>query len=232
MVENNELSNVLNIMKDLQPVAFLLSMSLVIAAFYTNPSNNVDNINLTYVLMSSIFFFFAYAGLFFLKITEFRGFLYFGESSVIAGMLFIMAAFSGIIELINNASLNTNTLLIYILVYSFFLILTIYMLGIAKHEKTHPYYKMFLYVHCFCKKCFYLSLLLFFGSITLLYFKSLPLLLLYVLNATILVSLSPMIFLNKTMPDLFNPKSWQWRNLNFIKSNVVKNQEQGVKERF
>ena len=63
-------------------------------------------------------------------------------------------------------------------------------------------YKMFLYVHCFCKKCFYLSLLLFFGSIILLWFKSLPLILLSALNATILVSLFPMIFLNKVMPDL------------------------------
>ena len=117
MVENNALSNVLDTMKDLQPVAFLLSMSLVIAAFCTNPVNNVDNINLAYVLMSSTFFFFAYAGLFFLKRTGFRGFLYFGESSVIAGMLFIMAAFSGIIDLIDSASLNTNTLYIYILVH-------------------------------------------------------------------------------------------------------------------
>lgn len=42
---NNQKKDILEIMKELQPLAFLLSMCLVIAAFYVNPANDVAKNN-------------------------------------------------------------------------------------------------------------------------------------------------------------------------------------------
>lgn len=95
---NNQKKDTLDIMKELQPVAFLLSICLVIAAFYANPSNEVSKNNLMHILTASLFFFFAYVGLFYYKKTDFTLFLYFGESSLIGGAVFIIYAFSGRIQ--------------------------------------------------------------------------------------------------------------------------------------
>lgn len=99
---NNKKKDILEIMKELQPVAFLLSICLVIAAFYANPVNEVAKTNLRYILMASLFFFFAYMGLFYYKKTDFTPFLYFGECSIIVGAFFVINAFSGIINIIDE----------------------------------------------------------------------------------------------------------------------------------
>jgi len=54
--ENNAEHEVSNIMKELQPIAFLFSVCMVVAAFYTN--NEVNKTDLANVLMASLFFFF------------------------------------------------------------------------------------------------------------------------------------------------------------------------------
>jgi hypothetical protein len=54
--DNNAKNGILNIMKDLQPVAFLMSMSLVIATFYEK-NGSVNTTNLTYFLVASLFSF-------------------------------------------------------------------------------------------------------------------------------------------------------------------------------
>jgi hypothetical protein len=71
-------------MRELQPVAFLISLSLVVAAFHTK-NDNSDSIKLTYILMASLFFFLAYIGLFSFKKCDFRLFYYFGEISLLFG---------------------------------------------------------------------------------------------------------------------------------------------------
>jgi hypothetical protein len=158
--DKNANKDVLEIMKDLQPVAFLVSMCLVIAAFYVNPANNVDKINLTSVLMASVFFFLAYISLFFYKRTNFNLFLYFGECSIVGGASYILYAFSGIIDLIDIMGKETNLInAFYIAVFlnSLSLCVSLYLSGKIRKGK----------IYNFCKVFFHLGIILFIISIVL-----------------------------------------------------------------
>ena len=161
---NNQKKDILDIMKELQPVAFLISMCLVIAAFYVNPVNGVSRINLIYILMASLFFFFAYVGLFYYKKTDFSLFLYFGECSLIGGTWFIYNAFSGIFDIIDKEAYPSNAFYLTIFMISFFLIVPMYLSGKVKKGK----------IYNFSKVLFHLSLILFFSYI-LSYFCIYPL---------------------------------------------------------
>lgn len=149
---NNQKKDTLNIMKELQPVAFLISMCLVIAAFYINPANEVAKNNLIHILTASLFFFFAYIGLFYYKKTDFTLFLYFGECSLIGGAWFIINAFSGIIDIIDKEVNPINSFFATIFVISFFLIASIYLSGKVKKGN----------IYNLSKVLFHLSLVLFF----------------------------------------------------------------------
>lgn len=149
---NKQKKDILDIMKELQPVAFLLSMCLVIAAFYANPTNEVAENNLIHILMASLFFFFAYVGLFYYKKTDFTPFLYFGECSLIGGAWFVINAFSGIIGIIDKEVNPINGFFTTVFVTSFFLITSIYLSGKVKRGK----------IYNFSKVLFHLSLVLFF----------------------------------------------------------------------
>lgn len=149
---NNQNKDTLDIMKELQPVAFLISMCLVIAAFYANPSNDVAKNNLMHILTASLFFFFAYIGLFYYKKTDFTLFLYFGESSLIGGAWFIINAFSGIIDIIDKEVNPINSFFTTIFGISFFLIASFYLSGKVKKGN----------IYNFSKVLFHLSLVLFY----------------------------------------------------------------------
>ncbi|WP_011305480.1 hypothetical protein [Methanosarcina barkeri] len=146
--ENNAEHEVSNIMKELQPIAFLFSVCMVVAAFYTN--NEVNKTDLANVLMASLFFFFAYIGLFFSKKTDFRWFMYFGEFSLAIGAIYVYKSLVGIAKIIDQAAIDTNSLWIYIVLYSFFLILFMYLSNKVKNEGIY-----------FCKLFFHISLILF-----------------------------------------------------------------------
>lgn len=153
--DNNSKNNVLEILKDLQPVAFFLSVCLVIATFYIN--NNTSPINITNILMASLFFFVSYLGLFAFRITNFPNFLVFGKISLLIGAWFIFKAFLGIAEKIDQAANPTNGLYIGFLMIFFYLILIMYLL-----EKVKGWL-----VRDFCKIFFHYSLYLFTFSLIL-----------------------------------------------------------------
>lgn len=156
-ISNNQKKDTLEIMKDLQPVAFLISMCLVVAAFYVNPVNGVAKVNLTSILVASLSFFFGYFGFFFYKKTDYILFLYFGECSIIGGAWFIYNAFSGIANIIDKDTDPKNALYLTVLSILFFLILAMYFSG--KVEKGKIYH--------FSKVLFHLSLVLLFSYILL-----------------------------------------------------------------
>jgi len=132
--DSSSKSNLIEIMKDLQPIAFLISMCLVVGAFYANPQNKVAEINLTNILMASLFFFLAYIGLFFFKKTNFPLFLYFGEISLLFGAIFVFYGFTGIVEIIDGEAIAINTLYITVLLFSLILISIMYLSGKVKKE--------------------------------------------------------------------------------------------------
>jgi hypothetical protein len=162
--DNNSKNKIFEIMKDLQPVAFLISICLVIATFYVNNHDKVAGINSTNILMASIFFFFAYIGLFFFRKTNFLLSFYLGELSLVFGAIFIYASFSGIVGIICNAAKgkayifsDPNSLFIFVFLLSFPLISIMYLSGKVKKGKL---YNM-------CKIFFHLSLILFCSCIVL-----------------------------------------------------------------
>ncbi|WP_410509749.1 hypothetical protein RSJ42_05895 [Methanosarcina hadiensis] len=154
---NNQKKDLLEIMKELQPVAFLISMCLVIAAFYVNPANEVSKNNLIHILMASLSFFFAYLGLFCYKKNDFPLFRYFGECSLIGGVWFVYNAFAGIIGIIDKEVNPVNSFFISVFLISLSLITTMFLSGKVKKGKMYN----------FSKVLFHFSLVLLFSYIVL-----------------------------------------------------------------
>lgn len=147
-------SNIFDIIRDLQPIAFLLSMCLIIAGFFSNPLNEIPGINLTNILMASLFFFFAYIGMFIFKMTKYPMFRYFGGFSFGLGWLFIFNAFGGIAGKIDDAAIPINGIYIAFLSLSLFLIGIIYLLGKIKTGIIRDLCKLFFQISfisfCLC----------------------------------------------------------------------------------
>lgn len=147
MTDDN--SSIFDIMRDLQPIAFLISMCLVIAAFYVN--NHVEAISLTNILVASLAFFIAYISLLIFRKTDFPLFRYFGEFSLICAAAFVFSAFTGIVKKIDEASNSIHYLYIFISLVSLFFITIMY--GSRGIKKENVYIK--------CQLLFHLSLILF-----------------------------------------------------------------------
>jgi hypothetical protein len=187
-------NDVLEIMKDLQPVAFLISMCLIVAAFYLNPENDVPKSSLTSILMASLSFFLVYIELFLFKKTDFLWFRYLGEWSLVGAAMLVLYALIGITKIIDEAALAINGLYLFVFYFPIFLITIMYLSGKVKKGKLYN----------FCEIFFHLSLFLFCSYIVLFLFKllagsqvSLPswilVIVFWLLLITIALSLFPMV---------------------------------------
>ena len=85
------------IMKDLQPIAFFISVSLVLAVFL-----NDDSAHQRYALFSSVSFFLAYLSLAASKISKYNLFFNWGFILILFGIYYVYNAFGGIVLIISN----------------------------------------------------------------------------------------------------------------------------------
>lgn len=176
--------NVLTIMAKLQPVAFMLSMSLVLAAFIANRQDSSKFVDLTNALMASVFFLFAYFGFFLSQKLDYTWFHSLGEISLLGGGLYIYKAFPGIITIIDEATNSTNTLFIYSLLFSFVLILVAYLLKNTEKERV---------IYKFCKTFWSISIILVISYAVLFLLKLQFTLPLSILRGSISLSLFPLL---------------------------------------
>lgn len=177
-------SDVLTIMANLQPIAFLLSMSLLLATFIANRQDTSKFVDLTNALMASVFFFFAYFAFFMSQKFTYTWFNSLGEISLLGGGFYIYKAFPGIITIIDEATNSTNTLFIFSLLFSFVLILAAYLLKNTKKERI---------LYKFCKPFWYISVILVFAYAALFLLKLQFILPLYILWISISICLFPLL---------------------------------------
>ena len=102
------------IMKDLQPIAFFISASLVLAVFL-----NDDLPHQRYALFSSLSFFLAYLSLAASKISKYNLFFYWGFILILFGVYYVYNAFGGIVLIISNVDdMNFNFVILFIITFS------------------------------------------------------------------------------------------------------------------
>lgn len=102
------------IMKDLQPIAFFISASLVLAVFL-----NDDPAHQRYALFSSLSFFLAYLSLAASKISKYNLFFNWGFILILFGMYYVYKAFGGIVLIISNVDdMNFNFTILNIIAVS------------------------------------------------------------------------------------------------------------------
>lgn len=142
MVSFNEIyEKTYKTMGELQPIAFLLSASIVISGIYAKDGNLL--VNHVYALLSTACFFFAYIYLMGFRLTSFKWFFVPGMASLIAAFYYIFRAGIGIalVALDLNDKLHpegdSSTLYImsYVMIVSFALILTAFSLSKIKNTE-------------------------------------------------------------------------------------------------
>lgn len=138
----------LDILKELQPVAFLLSMSLVIASFFANPASGINKSSLTSILIGSVFFFFSYIGFFCSQKTNFRLFLYYGEYSLVFGAFFILIGFLNIVSKLDHEVSDATSVYSYLLIYGFIIVISLYLLQKAEIKKRNKFFEVWSYLNC------------------------------------------------------------------------------------
>lgn len=129
-------------MGELQPIAFLLSASLVISGLYAHYNYSFNYI---YSLLASGSFFFAYIGFMGFRLTNFKWFLILGIISLIDAIYSIFRACIGIMALAINQNNNimarynipdmTSPGLLQLYFYGFITILTVYTVITVKNYK-------------------------------------------------------------------------------------------------
>lgn len=113
-----------DIIGKLQPIAFLISVSLVLAVFFFN--NNKDSISGKYALFASLTFFLAYLGFAFYKIFNYRLSLYWALSIILIGVYLIYYSFGDVLSIILSIGDKKITLLVTYIVYSMIILVTKY----------------------------------------------------------------------------------------------------------
>ena len=102
------------IMKDLQPIAFFISVSLVLAVFL-----DYDLAHQRYALFSSVSFFLAYLSLAASKISKYNLFFIWGLILILFGIYYVYKAFGGIVLIISNVDdMNFNFIILNIIAVS------------------------------------------------------------------------------------------------------------------
>jgi len=124
-------NDTLSIMEKLQPIAFLFSMTLLIATLVHTLSKSSE---LSSILMTSVSFFFAYLGFFAFKKTAFTFFRFFGEGSLLFALFFIMTPLKEFVNKIDEAKNPINTWLIFFFFGFFFFGIILYLLETVKKD--------------------------------------------------------------------------------------------------
>ncbi|KCZ73540.1 hypothetical protein ANME2D_00610 [Candidatus Methanoperedens nitroreducens] len=119
----------------LQPIAFLISVSLVLAAFFDK-----NSISRTYALFASLSLFFAYLGFAFYKITKYRLSFYWGLSLTLISVTLIYYAFGNVFGIILSVENKRITTLAFYIVCSMFALYTKYTLDSS--NKNNLRYKI------------------------------------------------------------------------------------------
>lgn len=135
-------------MGELQPIAFLLSASIVISGLYAKDGDLL--VNHVYTLLSTCCFFFAYIYLISYRLTNFKWFFVPGMASLIAAFYFIFRASIGIImvsmdlndKLHPEGSSSTLFWIFYIMILSFVAILTVFSMNRLKNVEFSRYKRL------------------------------------------------------------------------------------------
>lgn len=122
------------IIKELQPIAFLISASLILAVFFKE-----NSLSQKYALFASILFFLAYLGLAAYKTTKFNVFFYWGLLLIATGISYIYDSFGGIISIILNVNDKNFQLIIFFVIFSIFIVLNGFLLHISDKNTVYKF---------------------------------------------------------------------------------------------
>jgi hypothetical protein len=98
-------------MGELQPIAFLLPASLILAAFF-----NENSLSQKYSLFASLLFFLAYLGFVFYKQREYYLIFYWSSFMLLLGFSMLYQSFGGVIEALLKDIDNTGYLILFVVV--------------------------------------------------------------------------------------------------------------------
>ncbi len=121
----------------LQPIAFLISVSLLLSVFF---DSNKDSISGKYALFASLLFFLAYLGFVFYRISNYRLSFYWGLSLILIGVSLFYHSFGGVFAIIFSVEDKFITTLAVYVVSSMFILLTKYFL--KSSNKNNLIYKI------------------------------------------------------------------------------------------
>lgn len=122
----------------LQPIAFLISVSLVLAVFFDNFDK--DSISRKYALFASLSFFLAYLGFAFYKITNYRLSFYWGLSLTLISVILIYYSFGDVLAIILSIKNQRIITLAFYIIFSIFILITKFLLD--KSNKNNLRYKI------------------------------------------------------------------------------------------
>ena len=150
------------IISKLQPMAFLISASLVLAVFFEN-----NSISQKYALFASLLFFFAYLGFVFYKIANYGLFFYWGLSLTLLGVIFIYNSFGDVLAIILSINNNIITTLIFYIICSMMILFTQFSLDCSRQNNLRykisniAFYIIFLFILIYVPLLVYLNLTFF-----------------------------------------------------------------------
>jgi hypothetical protein len=134
-----------DIIGKLQPLAFLISASLVLAVYYFNI--NPNSISGIYALFASVSFFFAYLGFVWYKITNYRLAFYWGLFLIVISVILIYNSFrDAFTRIISIDNIRINILAFYIL-FSLIILITKFILNLSnKDSRRYRISNIVLYI--------------------------------------------------------------------------------------
>jgi hypothetical protein len=128
-------------MSELQPIAFLLSATVVLATF--SKTNSLQG-NLVTSQIASACFFFAYIEMVSFKLTNFKWFLRCGLITLSLGLYFIFQIILGMMSTVLYQLVTINIFILYIIILGFILIINHFSLTLIKNAVFHRVLK---YLH-------------------------------------------------------------------------------------
>lgn len=135
----------IEIIGKLQPLAFLISASLILAVFFDK-----ESISRKYAVLASLSFFLAYLGFVFYKITKYKLSFYWGLFLTLISVNLIYDSFGGAFDIIFSGENKRITTLATYIVFSMILLFTNFCLDLS--NKNNRIYKI-------CKTLYYSAVL-------------------------------------------------------------------------
>lgn len=157
----NYYSRITEIMRELQPLAFLISVSLVLAVFFEEDKS--IPLSQKYALFASILFFLAYLGFAFYKITKNKILFYWGLALILIATCFIYSSFGNILEIVITIEDKNVSLIVSSVIYSLYIVATKVFLDFSKKNtftykvSKYSFYTGFLLIFIFTPLTIYLN---------------------------------------------------------------------------